>query len=201
MLAARLLRRQHRPETNRLVAIASHTSVDWRQAMAALRSSQGHPWLTISLSLLILAGSLALTPKLGSEFMPPSDEGEIRISGKFEAGLRLDLADQQTRIIEQIVAEQVPNAQASVTSISAGGRRGNAQTSMRISLHVGPASERDESNGDIAKRIRQALAGQVAGVEVRVQARQGQFLLERLLSSGGAYKSKCAANNLITCAT
>ena len=62
----------------------------------------------------------------------------------------------------------------------------NAQTSMRMDINVGPASQRSESNGVIAQRIRRALAGQVAGVELRVQARQGQFLLERLLrgSSG-----------------
>jgi hypothetical protein len=37
-------------------------------------------------------------PLIGSEFLPPSDEGEVRVSGKMEIGTRLELVDHVTFI-------------------------------------------------------------------------------------------------------
>jgi hypothetical protein len=38
----------------------------------------------------LLGASLLLLPLIGSEFLPPSDEGEVRVTGKMEIGTRLD---------------------------------------------------------------------------------------------------------------
>jgi hydrophobic/amphiphilic exporter-1 (mainly G- bacteria), HAE1 family len=65
----------------------------------------------------VLGASLLLLPLIGSEFLPPSDEGEVNVTGKMEIGTRLDLVDRQTRLMEQIVQPAVPEAVAAVVSV------------------------------------------------------------------------------------
>lgn len=129
----------------------------------------------------LLAASLAMLPLLGREFMPPSDEGEVRVSGEMEVGTRLDIVDAQTRLLEAIVVEAVPEKVAWVTSMGASGWNpgGGATGDIRISLV--PAAQRDRSNAQIAADLRQRLEGQIPGMTVRTRAPQGQFLLERIL--------------------
>jgi len=136
---------------------------------AALR----HRWITVGASLLALGLSLLLVPQLGTEFMPPSDEGEVRVSGEMDVSTRLDLVDQATRVMERVVTDAVPEARASVTSVS--GNRG------RIQMSLVPAAGRDRSNQQVADDLRERLAGVVPGMKVRVNAPQGQFLLERIV--------------------
>ena len=79
------------------------------------------PWKTIIIAGAVLGGSLLLLPLIGTEFLPPSDEGEVRVSGEMEVGTRLELVDQQTRVMEAIVYPAVPETISSV--VSAGGHR------------------------------------------------------------------------------
>ena len=88
-----------------------------------LRWVLGHRLVTVWRLLAVLGASLLLLPLIGSEFLPPSDEGEVRVSGKMEIGTRLELVDRQTRIMEQIVQPAVPEAVASVVSVGASGWR------------------------------------------------------------------------------
>lgn len=130
---------------------------------------------------LLLAASLSLYPLIGSEFLPPSDEGEVRITGEMEIGTRLAIVDRQTRIMERVVREAVPEVEASVVSVGASGRRPDEASQGEIRLSLPPAGERDRSNIEIAADLRTRLEGQVPGMKVRVRAPQGQFLLERIL--------------------
>jgi HAE1 family hydrophobic/amphiphilic exporter-1 len=118
---------------------------------------------------------------IGSEFLPPSDEGEVRITGKMEIGTRLELVDRQTRKMEQIVYAAVPEAVSSVVSVGASGWRPGAGARGRIRMSLVPASQRKRSNVEIAKDLRHRLTGKVAGMKIFIRAPQGQFLLERIL--------------------
>lgn len=136
-----------------------------------------HRAITVLVAIALFASSLLLVPYIGSEFLPPTDEGEVRISGEMESGTRLDLVDRQTRLMEQIVIPAVPELVSYVTSV----RSSNASGDIRLSLV--PAVERTRSNQEIARDLRERLDGQIPGMKVRVRAPQGQFLLERLLGS------------------
>ncbi|MDX9786705.1 MAG: efflux RND transporter permease subunit [Desulfobacterales bacterium] len=148
-----------------------------------LRWALNHRLATIVSAAAVFCASLSLLPLIGSEFLPPSDEGEVRITGKMEIGTRLDLVDQQTRAIEQIVQPAVPEAVASVVSVGASGGRPEASSEGEISLSLLPAAQRERSNADIAQDLRSRLEGSIPGMEIRVRAPQGQFILERLLGS------------------
>ncbi|MBN2341672.1 MAG: efflux RND transporter permease subunit [Deltaproteobacteria bacterium] len=135
-------------------------------------------WRFLSATLLLFIGSLFLTPFIGTEFLPPSDEGEVRIEGEMEIGTRLDLVDKQTRQMEAIVYPAVPEAVSTVVSVR--------QNVGQIRMSLVPASQRTRSNTEIADALRKKLQGKVAGMKIRTRAPQGQFLLERLF--GGTEK-------------
>lgn len=138
-----------------------------------LRFALHHRWLVVAGAVALFAVSILLVPLIGSEFLPPSDEGEVRVSGEMEVGTKLDLVDRQTRLMESIVYPAVPEALSTVAS--AGGNDGD----IRISLVK--ASQRDRSNVEIAEDLRQRLEGKIPGMEIRTRAPQGQFLLDRLI--------------------
>ena len=141
----------------------------------------GHRLLTVLIAAAVLGGSLLLLPLIGSEFLPPSDEGEVRVTGKMEVGTRLDLVDQQARKMEQIVYPAVPETVASVVSVGASGWHAAAASQGQIRLSLLPASRRKRSNVEIAEDLRRRLKEKVPGMDIRTVAPQGQFLLERIL--------------------
>ena len=142
-----------------------------------------HRVMTLIAASSLFVASLAMTPWIGTEFMPPSDEGEVRVSGEMEVGTRLDLIDRQTRKLESLVYTAVPETVSSVVSVVTSGTRGSAMARGDIRLSLTPAIERSRSNQDIANELRNQLDGQIPGMKLRVVAPQGQFLLERLLAS------------------
>lgn len=148
-----------------------------------LKSVLRHKITTIGSALTLFAASLLLTPFIGSEFIPPSDEGEVRVTGEMEVGTRLALIDRQTRLLEAQVFAAVPEAVSSVVSITTSGTRGSAKAKGQIRLNLGPARERTRSNQQIADKLRQQLADGIPGMKIRVRAPQGQFLLERILDT------------------
>jgi HAE1 family hydrophobic/amphiphilic exporter-1 len=139
-----------------------------------------HRIFIVFLAATILGSSLLLLPMIGTDFLPPSDEGEVRITGAMEVGTRLELVDQQTKRMEQIVYSAVPEAVASVATAGASGRRPDARSRGQIRLSLVPAAERRRSNVEIAKELRKLLVNKIPGMNIRIRAPQGQFLLDRL---------------------
>ncbi len=182
MLASRLLRptiegeaRARRGIFSRLAAGAAgmFTALD-NGYRDLLRVVLRHRLMTVLLAAAALGASLLLLPLIGTEFLPPSDEGEVRITGEMEPGTRLDIVDRQTRQMEAIV---FPEIREELVSSSVSVEDGEGQ----IRLSLTPAADRSRSNTEIADALRKKLDGQVPGMDIRVRAPQGQFLLERIL--------------------
>jgi len=188
MLASRLLKSFMQPHPERGAWIERSVAAS-NTLFAGLDNSYlnlvrwvlAHRLVTVLVAAAILGGSLLLLPMIGSEFLPASDEGEVRVSGKMEIGTRLELVDQQTRKMEQIVYGAVPEAVASVVSVGASGWRPGAGARGQIRMSLLPAAQRERSNVEIAKDLRRRLTGRVPGMEISIRAPQGQFLLERIL--------------------
>jgi HAE1 family hydrophobic/amphiphilic exporter-1 len=170
------------PRPNRLAAAANSVFAGLESAyLDGLRWVLSHRLFTVLAAAAVLGASLLLLPLIGSEFLPPSDEGEVRISGKMEIGTRLELVDRQTRIMERIVQPAVPEAVASVVSVGASGWRAAAGSEGEIRMSLLPAAKRERSNVQIAQDLRRRLDSSIPGMEIRVRAPQGQFILERIL--------------------
>ncbi len=190
MLASRLLKSFMQPRKERrawiegLIAASNAFFAGLENAyVGLLRWVVSHRLTVVFSAAALLGGSLLLLPMIGSEFLPPSDEGEVSVTGKMAIGTRLELVDGQTRKIEKIVYPAVPEAVASVVSVGASGWRAAAASEGEIRLSLLPAARRNRSNLEIAEDLRRQLDGKVPGMEIRIRAPQGQFLLERVLGS------------------
>lgn len=137
--------------------------------------------VSVAATFSLLGLTLLLVPRLGTEFLPPSDEGEVRVDLEMEVGTRLDLLDRQTRQMEAVVVREVPEMTAWVTSVGGSGRDPSGGATGEIRLSLAPAKERERSNLEVANSLRRSLAGEIPGATVRTRAPQGQFLLERIL--------------------
>jgi HAE1 family hydrophobic/amphiphilic exporter-1 len=189
MLASRLLAGGSRDErgsgwTDRIAAGAGRWLAGlengYRDLLGRLLQRR---WTTVAITILVVGSSFLLLPRIGTEFIPPSDEGEVRVTGEMEVGTRLELIDRQTRLMEAIVYAAVPEATSSVVSVYTSGTRGSAKAIGEVRLSLVPAAERDRSNTEIAADLRERLEGRIPGMTIRTRAPQGQFLLERLLAA------------------
>jgi len=142
---------------------------------ALIRKVLRFRWITLGVSVLLLFLSVLLYPFIGTELMPSSDEGEVRVYGEMDVGTRLEIVDEMSRKMETIVNEAVPMKVAWVVSSR------NEEAEVRISLP--PSSERAQSNVEVAGELRKRLDGQIPGVKIRVRAPQGEFLLDRIIGS------------------
>jgi len=137
---------------------------------------------TLAAAAGLFAGSIMLAPWIGTEFTPPSDEGEVRVNAEMEVGTRLDLIDERMRMLEEKAFAVVPEMVSNVVSVQSSGTSGRSAARGEIRISLTPAAERERSNVEIAEVLRAELEGAIPGVVVRVRAPQGQFILERLLS-------------------
>lgn len=180
MLSSKLIQpkgvgaQKRRKSLQRLVEFSEKWFQNLEQSYQNLLTGALNHRIKISVfATLLFALSIYLFRFIGTEFLPPSDEGEVRIYGKMEVGTRFEIVDEAMRHIEGIVEESVPEKVASITSVAEGW--GDA----RISLV--PAAQRARSNEDIATDLRMKLRGQIAGMEIFAWAPQGQFVLQRVL--------------------
>ncbi|MCJ7829918.1 MAG: efflux RND transporter permease subunit, partial [Desulfobacterales bacterium] len=140
------------------------------------RFALGHRKAVVAAAVLLLVGSLALIPRVGVEFMPESDESEVRVEGEMAVGTKLAVVDQAFQQIEGIVQQSTPEIQNMVTFVgpssfrSTGGHTG----SLRVALK--PVSERSRSSEQVAADLRRKLSS-IPGVKVRTRAGQGLFIL------------------------
>jgi len=176
MMSARLLAR---------AGTASETGLALRLGRALGRLEQGYagllaralnrPLLTVAAIVLAMGASLLLVPLIGSELMPTTDEGQVRISGDMEAGTRLQLTDEAFQVLERRTREAVPEIQTMVTSVG-GGFRGSGGSSGQISLTLVPRRERGRSDAEVADDLRRRLGG-TPGMTLRTRNSQGFFLM------------------------
>lgn len=190
MLASRLMRTQEQRETGHRapgqkwldLAGSAMQKLGLRYARL-LQRALARPVVTVLVAFGVTGASLLLYPLIGTELLPPSDEGEVQVTGEMEIGARLDLVDRQTRLMESIVYPAVPETESSVVSVGSSGYRPDSGSRGDIRLSLVPAKERERSNTEIAADLRKRLQGKIAGMQVRTRAPQGQFILERLLGS------------------
>ncbi len=183
MLSARLLRPRRRgtgTETSAPRRMLEATGGVFSALEEAYRSTLhfalGHRWLVVVGAALCLAGSLALIPFVGVEFMPSTDEGEIRINAEMAVGTRLSVTDKQFIPIEALVQREVPEMKNMVTFIGGSYWRGRTSHAGQLRVSLVPLSERDRSSEEIANDLRRKL-GNMPGITIRTRAGQGLFIL------------------------
>ena len=86
--------------------------------------------------LLLFAASLALVPKIGTEFLPVSDESQFRIALRGPVGQRVEKTEQQVAEIEKVLRAQIP-AEELETIVSSTGVLAQGRSSL-FNPNTGP---------------------------------------------------------------
>jgi HAE1 family hydrophobic/amphiphilic exporter-1 len=143
----------------------------------ALHFSMRRSFAVIVGSMVVLAAVLPVYNMLGFEYMPESDEGEVRVFGTMAPGTRLDALDTAFTDVERIVREV---GREDISSIYTqfgqpewfrGG--GNSRGSLNVQLV--PAVERTRSSQLIAEELNERLSA-VPGVRLFTRATGGLFV-------------------------
>jgi len=136
----------------------------------------------VVIAVLLMTASLMLTPYIGVELMPSTDEGEVRVDVEMQVGTRLNLLDEKIKVIEKIVNESVPEISNTVTNVGGSRWRGSGGHTGDVRISLKPQSQRTRSSEQIADDLRGKLSG-IPGVIIRTRAGEGLFLL-RMGTSG-----------------
>ncbi len=189
MLASRLLEelpdREQQPDTR-----ARRVLVKSRELFSRVESSyQGllavcleRRKATVSAVGLTFVGVILLTTFIGSELMPQTDEGEVRVEAEMEVGTRIELMSEKLEQIESIVVKEVPEISSMVTRGGGSHWRASGTHTGEVRISLKPKWQRLRSSQQIADDLRQKLS-RIPGVTVRTRAGQGLFIL-RMGTSG-----------------
>jgi hydrophobic/amphiphilic exporter-1 (mainly G- bacteria), HAE1 family len=138
-------------------------------------------------ALVVLAA--VLYPRVGSELVTQTDEGEVNINVELALGTRIEPTEQALLTVENRVKEIVPEATTIITQGGGGGNNwqgGGGNTSRgQIRLILKPRDERTRTNEQIAIDLRRQLTGLLPGVVVRANPSGGNNQIMRFLSGGG----------------
>ncbi len=176
MLATRMMRIQQGKEQSgfakRLFAVseAGFRAME-NEYKSAIHWCLNHRWLTLLVTFLLLAGSVALMTKIDVEQMPKTDEGNITVNAEMETGIRLDLMSQRTLELERAILENVPETVAMISSVGGSSWSGVATNQASVNVRMGTREERQRAGMRTTEQVAQDLRrlfSHVPGMEIRV---------------------------------
>ena len=192
MLSSRFLRIQdvqHHKNENFLHRIYSYSEQFFQkldqQYSRLLEWALRHKKSVISIVSALFILSIFLVRLIGVELMPAADEGEVRVNLEMAVGTRLEVVDQATRTVEDIVSQYVPEAVSTLSRIGGGGYRSSGGHTSEVRVTLVSRKERKRSSEQIANELR-ALLKNLPGVTIRTRAGQGLFLLRMGTSSANS---------------
>ena len=158
-----------------------------------------HRALTILTALLLLISSMALVPYIGTEMMPETDEGEVRINIEMDVGSRLEVLDRAALQVEEIVKRQVPEAENVISFLGGVGWRFSGSHLGEVRISLVEESKRDRSSQEIANDLRREL-NRIPGAQIRTRAGGGLFILRLGASDGDRVEVEIRGHDLDTSA-
>lgn len=132
---------------------------------------------------LLFFASTQLMQFVGAEFMPESDEGEVRLSAEMDQGVRIEQMDEVMKRLEEIIREQVPEMIAYRVDVGSSGWRPSSSSSGNMRIYLSPIRERSRSSEQVALDL-QRLLSDMPGVTIRTRAGGDLFIFRRLARGG-----------------
>ncbi|MBP6252175.1 MAG: efflux RND transporter permease subunit, partial [Rubrivivax sp.] len=121
-----------------------------------------HPLATVAVAVVTFAGSLALIPVLGAEFVPKADFSETQVNFETPVGSALATTEARARQIDGALRE-LPEVRYTVATINSGFARGRNRGSVFVRLV--DRHQRQRSVDQLVVPMREALA-RIPGVVV-----------------------------------
>jgi HAE1 family hydrophobic/amphiphilic exporter-1 len=131
--------------------------------------------------------AVLLLPRIGFEFQPTTDEGEVTVDAELAVGTRIELTEEVLLQLEDRIRTNVPEATMLITQAGGGGGGGFGPTSSHrgsIQVRLVSRTERTRTNEQISMELRRQLSG-IPGVIVRARASGGQNMMRGMGGGGG----------------
>jgi HAE1 family hydrophobic/amphiphilic exporter-1 len=150
---------------------------------SVLHAALQHRPTVVGGAALLTALAFLLLPRIPSELLPQTDEGEVSVTARMPAGSRVERANAVSLRLEEMVRAAVPEATTIVASSTGGGFFGGGGASANINVKLLPRTERLRTNEQIAQDLRAVLVG-IAGVTITTRASGGNNQMNRMLGGG-----------------
>jgi HAE1 family hydrophobic/amphiphilic exporter-1 len=142
-----------------------------------LHVSLHHRPTVFGVGIAAFVAAVVLLPRVGFEFQPSTDEGEVTVDAELAVGTRLELTESVLIRLEDAIREATPEATMLITQAGGGGGMGgfgNSSTNRgNIQVRLVAKDERTRSSEQIAMDLRRRLSG-LPGVVIRARASGGQ---------------------------
>ncbi|MGE7977918.1 efflux RND transporter permease subunit [Psychrobacillus sp. NPDC093200] len=174
MMASRMLKK---PKGN--IEARRRRSKAYNNLDKSIKWSLQHRAIVLSLTVVLLVLSVLGVFRVGTEFLPPTDEGFVSISVKLENGSSFTATDEIVNKIEDILKEQeeVDVYVSFVGGSQEGMSRGTSRSNMaEISVKLKPLSERGQSTFEFVDQVQPTIVKAVNGkadINFNVQTASG----------------------------
>ncbi len=148
----------------------------------AIHWALDHRKTVVMIALVLVAGTFFLVPLIGYELMPETDEGEIRLNLEMPTGTRIEVTDEMSRRIEDIIIKEVPETQHLLAEIGGGGWEASGTHTGSIRITLADRKNRQRSSQEIADLLRRRIPV-MPGVLVRTRS-SGGMMFRRFADSG-----------------
>jgi hydrophobic/amphiphilic exporter-1 (mainly G- bacteria), HAE1 family len=132
---------------------------------------------TVFVVIALFFASLMLVPRIGAEFLPPADQGEVSIALKANEGASLDYMAAKVSQVERALHE-FDYVDTIYSTVNAGGARGFNEATVAVQLK--PSDERSMTTAASMEPFRKRLAS-IAGLEVSIGQNTGMGSSEKPL--------------------
>jgi HAE1 family hydrophobic/amphiphilic exporter-1 len=144
-----------------------------------------HRILVVTVSCLLLASAVPIYQVLSFEYMPETDEGQVRVYARMAPGTRLEALDDAFTKLEKIIDDTIGDETEHVSTrfgMTSWYRAGGSNTGS-IEIQLKDVSERTRSSQEIADDLRQKITG-IPGVRAYARAGGGLFIFRMLQPEG-----------------
>ncbi|MEZ5420205.1 MAG: efflux RND transporter permease subunit [Vicinamibacterales bacterium] len=151
----------------------------------ALHVALHHRPTVFGVGVAAFVAAIVLLPRVGFEFQPTTDEGEVTVDAELAVGTRIELTESALIQLEETIRRTTPEAVMLITQAGGGGGFGNSSTFRgNITVRLAPRDARRRTSDQIAMDLRRQLSG-LPGVIIRTRASGGQMGMMRGMGGGG----------------
>jgi len=172
MIASKIFKKHDRSEEYKEASGSTHFTKIKNYYEKILRWSLKNRIKTISITLALLIGTVALTPLIGTEFMPASDQGMMILEVKMPVSTSLEETNRATIQLEDMIIDKVGENMTSATSFvgQTDGTSGSPMSSSSINeamilIRLKDKGDRSLSVSEIEEVIRYNVPP-IKGLEV-----------------------------------
>ncbi|MEW4488660.1 efflux RND transporter permease subunit [Thalassoglobus sp. JC818] len=157
-------------------------SVEQIYSWVLVRCLKAYP-ITGCFLIIVVAASLGLIPRIGTDFLPKTDDGRLGITGEMAPGIQLNTLDRQAAKLEAAIEEHIPEVETNSLFIGDEADEGEDWNQARAILQLAPRDQRTETAEEIRSRFMKNLPP-IAGMTVSARV-YGGLPISRMFSSNG----------------